>query len=1656
LAAEPVFRASLEACEPLVKRYAGFSLVEELSALEAKSRLYETAVAQPAIFAVQAALLELWASWGVKPDAVVGHSVGEVSAAYAAGSLTLEQAVRLVCARGRVMMQRAAGLGKMASVQMPAEEAAEFLRGYEDRLSIAAINDPRSVVLSGEAAALEQVVERLQGQKVHCRLLRVNYAFHSPQMAPVQEELLSALGELEPRGAKIAIYSTVTGTKAAGKEFDAAYWARNIREPVQFARAIDALMDDGHRVFVEIGPHPVLSGNLEQCMAARKEDGHIGFSLRRGREERRALLESLGALYAHGFWNAFPRLYSLGGRCVPLPTYPWQRERYWIESASPASSSKRRLWSLHNGAKRHPLLGASFAVGTHPGTHVWEQELCPKALEYLADHRIQGEAVLPGTAYIEMAMAAAAEVYGVAERVTLQVAFERMLVFPSESPQLVQVVLTEEGPNRASFEIVSRQDPATSWARHAAGSLRVSESADETAPRATFAKDVPSAIRERCTKIISASEHYRRLSERELDYGKSLRGVEQLWLGEGEALSRVRLPDGLVSAGGAYQLHPALLDACFQVLFVLLDRQHEAPVMGPLVPVRLERLHVHRRPGREVWVHARLRAVEGVGAGELAGDLFLFGDDGQLVAEAQGLRSQLLSPRATARRDAYEGLLYALEWRRKDHGQETSPPEVLSSPGAFLMLVDRGGTGAALSLLLQKRGAACVRVMAGERYRRHDTELYEIDPADPGAYHALLRDAFEGDRPCRGVLHLWSLDATPTADLTPESLQTDQRLGSISALYTVQALLRHGFRDTPRLWLVTRGAQAAPAETAAVSIAQAPLIGFGRTVALEHPELSCTRVDLSPGKAASGAPELLNALLAGDDEDEIALRADGRYVARLVPRSFGRGGGVKARAALEPAGDRPFRLEIPAPGMIERLILRQMQRRPPGPLEVEIEVEIAGLNFLDVLLALGAVPADTAGLGASGPRLGAECVGRLVAVGEGVKEFQAGQEVLAVSTNCFSSFVTTSARLVAPKPPHLTSVEAATLPVAFLTAYYALAHVGRLQKGERVLIHAGAGGTGMAAIQWAQHVGAEVFATAGSEEKRNVLRSLGVPHIMDSRSLLFANEVMRLTKGEGIDVVLNSLSGEFIPASLGVLRDHGRFLEIGKRDYFENKQLGLKPFLRSLTLSLVDLGSLLLHRADFVSSLLREVVGMFEDRTLAPLPSRLFPVSHVAEAFNFMARGQHVGKIVVAMQDPEARVVPASGLARPSLCADASYLITGGLGGLGLSVAQWMVEKGAQHLVLMGRSGASEAAKNAISAMEKAGAEVVVIRADVSLPDEVARVLLEIEQRMPPLRGIVHAAMVLDDGMLPQLTRDRFDKVIAPKMQGAWNLHALTLGKSLDFFVLYSSAAAIMGNPGQASYTAANAFLDALAHHRKTLGLCGLSINWGPFSGVGSAAAQKIRGERVTHRGIGSLTPAEGVEILGRLLAEHATQVGVLKVDVRQWIEFYPSVAGASLLAELKHEGSRGSSGTNGTSRLREVLAKAEPEERLSLLEKHVAEQLGRVLRLDAVNIEPLAALTSLGLDSLTNLELRNRLEVSLGLKLPSTLIYGYPTLAALASYLLERMDLSPAGREAAAREGPMKDARDEAGVQAIKRLTQNEAEAFLEAQLASYEEYLK
>jgi acyl transferase domain-containing protein/NADPH:quinone reductase-like Zn-dependent oxidoreductase/NAD(P)-dependent dehydrogenase (short-subunit alcohol dehydrogenase family)/acyl carrier protein len=1372
-------------------------------------------------------------------------------------------------------------------------------------------------------------------------------------------------------------------------------------------------------------------------------------------ETTAASLETLGMLYDAGHEINWEALFPFNRRVVSLPAYPWQRQRYWIGEHKKTLSSL----PLRPEPPSHPLLGSPmhsrFLVGS-----VFEAFISSERTPFVGQHRVFGRPVMPAAAFIEMALSAAEEVRLTSKTLPASAGLDdtsvgiknllihEPLLLPEEGLCRVQTGITMREGGVATFQVFSRNTEsvvADNWRLHVNGTLQIekNQSFRQKSMELHFALR---KAQEACPDDLDPETFYRKLASAGIEFGPAFRGIEAISRGRSEALGRIRAMDQVSTDTSDYLFHPAWLDSCLQVLGALtLYFEDEGRSPGLFIPMGIESVLLFGRPAGPLWSHVHLRGEPKEPSKMLVGDVYVFDDNGEQVALLDGVSLTAVQPEKILRHTTGDvrRWLYDVRWRSQPLNRAFPESNELGArPVNWLLLADHSGAAAGLKRRLLAAGCECVELYPGNQFRCLGRDKYEVDPGSPEDFRRVAVDLFREVSPRRwGIVHLWGLDHFRTDSVTSDSPLYAQKQLCGGMLHLMQAIPVDDEQPYPRVWIVTRGAMDA-GDVESIDPLQAPLWGLGRVLSLERPDLGCVRIDLDPAVQIELDPEAIyNEIQSGSKgENQIAFRNGLRHVARLVAMEpeaqlFGDTSPFSPSLELRPADS----------GLIEDLSFYSIPRRPPGPGEIEIQVEAVGLNFRDVINALKMLP------GMETP-LGGECAGRVVRVGEAVEDFHPDDEVLAFAIGCFRSFVTIPAQFAFPKPQTLTFEQAASIPVAFLTAHYGLRHLANLGAGERVLIHAASGGVGLAAVQISQQVGAEIFATAGNSEKRKFLRSLGVPHVMDSRSPGFADEILAKTGGEGVDVVLNSLTGEMIPKSLSLLQKGGRFLEIGKRDIWD--EVRVAQFKDGISYRPFDLGHVAQADPGLLKRMMSEVMSEFRTGALKPLRLTVFDSRESTGAFKTMARAKHIGKIVISLDGTDSKP-EAPGV--PIVRSDGTYLITGGLGALGLEVSRWLCERGARHIALVGRQGLTEAAAGAVENMRNRGVQVLVMSADVVQRQQLDRVLSDIRCEMPPLCGVVHAAGVRDDGMLQNQNWDRFAKVMAPKIDGAWNLHRATEQIDLDFFVLFSSAAAVIGWNGQGSYAAGNAFLDALAHYRRLRGLTALSIDWGPWAEAGMAADLKaVEKARMHSRGLEPIKSADALSALEWMVTKKNPQIVALRANWPKFLEARVGGAGPQFFSEvgaLRSAHQQPQPTLEKTTGFMEKLSRVPPGERRDSLADQIEQEAKRVLGIAHGNrVDRHQAMNEIGLDSLMAVELRNSLCRLLECTLTPTLLFDYPSIEALVDYLADQVLKLGGGSEPSLEIQGLEGSPD-GDLVYLKSISDADAEALLQEELKRLEE---
>ncbi|NKZ11520.1 type I polyketide synthase [Mycolicibacterium septicum DSM 44393] len=1536
LATEPVFAAIVAQAEPIIAAESGFSVTEAMAAPEVvtgQDRL------QPTLFTMQVAMAATMKAHGVRPGAVIGHSLGEAAAAVVAGALSLEDGLRLICRRSR-LMSRIAGKGATAAVELPAKQVLSELtgRGIND-VVVAVVASPQSTVIAGTTQTVRDLVSDWEQRGVMAREVPVDVAFHSPQVEPIVDDLAAALADLKPMTPEIPFYSATLFDPREQPVCDADYWVTNMRRMVRFATAVQAALEDGYRVFAELSPHPLLTRALEQTASGRETPMAALAAMRRQQEMPNGLRRLLVDLHSAGAAVDFSVLCP-DGQLVDAPLPNWTHRRLWLSGGGQEHPT-------HGGCTIavHPLLGANVRLHEEPERYVWQADVGTAAQPWLGDHQIRTVAVLPGAAYCEMALAAAQSVLGETSEVR-DIRFEQALLLDEQT--VVGASASVSSPGVAAFTVET--DEEGQQARHATAVLHAA--ADEQPP----AYDMSAVVTAHpCDE--DGAEVRNRVGQHGIQYGPAFTGLVTVRTGEAEArtvLAEVALPRSIRSQQDAYGVHPALLDACFQSVEAHPDVQAlGGDVLG--LPLGVRRLRAYHSARNAHYCYTRLIKADTTG---IEADIDVLDKDGTVLLTVQGLRLGTGASGSGHDDQVLSERLLTVEWRQRDL------PEVeYAEAGSWLLISASDGPDAAtdtLSSILKDRGAQC-------------TTMSWPNQVDDSLTCAQFGNHLRAGRFTAVVI----LTSPNNGDHTDQSPLLGREY--VRHLVHITRELPEVSGELPRLYVVTRNAQTVVAGDVA-NLDQAELRGLIRVIGTEHPHLTATQIDIDE---ATGVEQVAQQLLSGSDEDETAWRNGRWYTARLCLAPLRPEERQTTVAYLE--RDR-MRLQIRTPGDLESMELVSCEHVPPGPGQIEVAVSSSSINFADVLVAFGRYPAFDGRL----PQLGIDFAGVVTAVGPDVTDHKVGDRVGGLCADgCWGTFVTCDARLAATLPAGLTDAEAAALTIATATAYYGLNDMARIKSGDKVLIHSATGGVGQAAMAIARAAGAEIFATAGNEQRRQLLRDMGVEHVYDSRTLEFADQIREDTDGYGVDIVLNSVTGAAQRAGLELLAFGGRFVEIGKRDIYGDTRLGLFPFRRNLSFYAVDLALMSVSHPDRLRELLETVYLLTAEGDL-PMPEVThFPLADAATAIRMISGAQHTGKLVLDIPHTGSSrlVVPPSQVRvfRP----DGAYIITGGLGGLGLFMAERMAVNGCGRIVLSSRSQPSAQASALLERIRATGADLVVECGDIAESGTAERLVAAATAGGLEVRGVLHAAGVIEDAALTNITDELIERDWAPKVYGAWNLHTATADQPLDWFCSFSSAAALVGSPGQGAYAAANSWLDAFSLWRRSQGLPGTAIAWGAWGQIG-------RGTALAEGAGIAIAPDEGAYAFEALLRHDRAYTGYAPITGAPWLSVF---AERSPFAEAFR--STGQNAT-GTSKLRAELDELPPDEWAAKLRHVISDQVSVILRR---SVDPDRPLSEYGMDSLGALELRTRIENETGIRISAT---GITTVHGLADLLCEK--LLPAG----------------------------------------------
>ncbi|WP_254173683.1 non-ribosomal peptide synthetase/type I polyketide synthase [Planktothrix pseudagardhii] len=1632
---QPTFRKILDQCDEILRPDLKVPLQSILypDSESTYPQLNETVYTQPALFALEYALAQLWKSWGIEPDVVMGHSVGEYVAAAVAGVFSLEDGLKLIAARGR-LMQALPQDGEMVALLASEQQALAAIAPYKAEVSIAAINAPSSVVISGKREAIRAIVNNLEASGIKTQKLNVSHAFHSPLMQPMLAEFEQVARQVKFSAPQIKLNSNVTGTLLSSEIATPEYWCRHILMPVKFAASMENLAQQDIEVFIEIGSKPILLGMGRQCLSTdapwRVSTGLWLPSLRPDQEDWHSLLTSLGQLYRSGLpidWVGFDRDYQR--RRQALPTYPFQRQRYWVES-QPKDNTQGQVLFAPNPTV-HPLLGQQISL---PGTQQirFQVQISKNSPSWLQDHRVFETTIVPGTAYIEMALAAGVAVAKTLDLTVENVLIRKALTLPEDgSYKLVQLVLTPVENLRHTFEIFSLEtvtegdQQQSSWILHTSGTLLVqaNQLLDET-PDQTI--DL-ARLKHQCQQEISPELLYQRHREQNIDYGLSFRAMAQVWRNETVALGKICLPEQVRTQKSEYHIHPILLDTCLQILdATLIEDNHQ----NTYVPVGVERLRVYARPGDELWCYAQLNEQEDKQLA-ISGNFYLFNLSGQIIATVAGVRLKRTISEAMigAADKSWQDWLYEVNWQAQ--GRFGLLPNYLPTTAAVSSRLQFQLAQLLTNPSLKIYGQAFTHIEAlsvtyiraalqemGWEFQlgasfstEHLAELLQVIPEHRRLLNRLLEILAEVGIIQR-VGQQWEVvcfGEIPDPQQQRSALSCSEAEAEITLLDRCGSNLAQVLQGKcdPLQLLFPNGDTTALTQLYQYS----PIMQVTNT--LVQQAVLAVRECLPKGR---GCRILEIGAGTGSTTSYLLPHLDPHHTEYV----FTDIGAFFVTKAQERFKDYPFvgyqvldieqdpRQQGFEPSQFDVIVavnvlhattdLRQTlkntrQLLAPGGMLILME-DTAPQRWMDLTFGLteGWWKFSDVDLRPSYLLLNpAQWQELLLETGF--------EQVQTIST----TWPTNAQEISLPQETVILAKATGNTFVPQPRNWLILAdNQGTGQQLSELCCHQGEVCTLVFCSQEYQQINSREFSIDPGNPSHFQQLLQAIPPVAIVVNLWSLDTPKNLSEISLEKTYLKNCGSTLylIQALLNHYRETPRLWLVTQGAQAVNAsvtqvaQSTLWGMGKVIALEYPELNCV---RVDLDPQATREWGQTLYDEILSSLLAK-----DTEDQVAFRDRLRYVPRLV---RFPEMK--PQKPLNLPP---DSTYLITGGLGGLGLLVAQFLVERGAKHLVLLGRSEVKPDITHQLLEIEKAGANVIVFKTDVSDTQQVMQMLAEVEQSLPPLRGIIHAAGVLDDGVLLQQNWQRFNRVLAPKVQGAWNLHHLTQNQPLDFFVLFSSATSVLGNTGQANHAAANAFLDALASYRRMQGLPGLSINWGVWAEVGAVARLGLV-EQLSRQGEESIDPKQGLQILEQLLLNQPVQVGVMPIN---WAKFWQQQrASQPFLAKMVQEnqdlGSKERTQTpqSNVDSLNSALLSGTPAERAMLLESRITEQVASVLGVDRTRLDRQKSLTHFGLDSLMAIDLRNRLNNATGLNLPLIKIMQGLSISSLVELILEQLTLA-------------------------------------------------
>lgn len=1527
---QPIFKQHIDECEIAFSTFVDWKLTQKLFSGSEKD-WSEIDVIQPALIAIEIALAKLWINLGVQPYAVVGHSMGEVAAAYIAGIIELHDVANIICTRSKLMKEQS-GKGAMGYVALPSSKVQEILEQNAIlNVNIGVVNSPKSTVITGNRNEVQQIINTLETQGVFSRLINVDVASHSNHMDILKNRLHDSLKNIQLQESKIIFQSTVEPNVWNKQNLDATYWVDNLRNTVCFSGAIQHLIDDGVNTFIEISPNPILSQAVVENFEIKNSNAIYLSSLDKNTDDENSFAKHIAQAYCNGVYIDWKKYYGSNYQKIRLPDYPWQKEYYWIES----STNFQFKLNTSNNTSTHQFLQEYLSINHHQTTHVWNTIIDVDVLAYLKDHTVKESIVFPASGFVEIILAACNAVHENKIPQLENIQIHQPLVI--DENKLIKIILQKNIGNLYNCTIVSEQHGEEMV--HCTAQIIIKEN--------TEIVNNDNIIRIANYNSITHEEHYANCSKININYGNAFRCIEKIIYNNFYFIAEINTT--LDSEN--YIFHPCLLDACFQVILAPIYLQYQKT----FVPYRFEKFIQYKKIAQRDKLVAQVKLLS-LNSTECIVDLKLFSNE-TCVALAKNILFKSLENNNSISNEVW-------------HKLESIP-------------IDFKPTTTKNDILIIHNNATSELFYQAFVNNQYETRYLDINDYSE---QSILK-SFRALGINKHTQLIFCIDIPLDIDSSKIQFYQEQATLAIANIAKATTILNLEIR----LWCIVKNALVThQAENISPLMHQVP--AFIRVLWNENNELKPSVIDIQKEEDILHTLKIIH---QQQNENEIAIRGNNFYATRLKQVELTK----DTYTTNIIANDTPFVATMNNIGVIDNIAFKKFDFPNIASHEVLVEIQSIGVNFMNLLSVLGICPGKKNGFGT----LGIECVGIAKKVGENIHHIKENDLVYGMAYHTLASHTIVNGNALCKAPNNFSIDELTTIPAVFITVYYSLVELARIKKGDKVLIHAATGGVGLAAIQICKLYECEIFATAGSDEKRNYLNSIGVDNVYNSRNTNFYDEILEDTNGTGVDVVLNSLTGEAMYKSLELLSAFGRFIEIGKKDIFDNNTIGLEVFKKSLSYFMVDAEKMLFDKPEILGELLQDITTLLEQNKLQPLPYTAFDINNTTEAFRMLNTSKHIGKIVINFENKKnLSLIDEHDFI---IKKNASYLLTGAFGGLGWVYAKMLLDKGAKHLVLMGRNLPNEEMLLQIKNWETQYQAIIQIeKADVCNELEIKKCIQNIPNSTP-LKGVFHLAGLLDDATINNLSKEKYFNVVNPKILGALHLHHQTQKLELDYFVLFSSSAVLFSSPGQAAYVAANAFLDALAYQRKQKKLPAISIQWSTIDDVGLATLQQNRATRLKEEGVEPISSVQSLNYFLQAMKTKYANIGIFKFDVAKWKNYYSSAKENPYFDLLK---SNENSAYEPTPKsFIDSLKNTDDANAIeSSIETKLKETIASVTKIAINNIQSPSTFKSLGIDSLMSIQLKNQLEKVFDVKLSVTAFWTYSTVKNYTKYLAEKLNI--------------------------------------------------